>query len=107
MFLHGGPGAGCDAWNRQFFDPKAYRIVLFDQRGSGKSTPFACLKNNTTWHLVDDIEVKMFGYVVRLVIRGKIDRHCVSILVLKSGLYLEARGEVLWLSPTRKRIPIV
>ena len=54
--LHGGPGAGCSPKMRRFFDPKKYRIVLFDQRGCGRSTPHAELKDNTTWHLVDDIE---------------------------------------------------
>ncbi len=56
VFLHGGPGAGTDEKQRTFFDPELYRIVLFDQRGSGKSTPFASLEDNTTWHLVQDIE---------------------------------------------------
>src|SRR5256885_552635 len=56
VFLHGGPGAGLTADYRRFFDPKAYRIVLFDQRGSGKSTPHASLEENTTWHLVADLE---------------------------------------------------
>ena len=56
VFLHGGPGAGLSAYHRRFFDPKRYRIVLFDQRGAGKSTPHAELRNNTTWHLVVDIE---------------------------------------------------
>jgi len=56
VFLHGGPGAGITEDYRRFFDPKAYRIVLFDQRGSGKSTPHASLENNTTWDLVADIE---------------------------------------------------
>jgi proline iminopeptidase len=56
VFLHGGPGGGTVPAYRQFFDPEAYRIVLFDQRGSGKSTPHASLEENTTWHLVDDIE---------------------------------------------------
>jgi proline iminopeptidase len=56
VFLHGGPGAGLIADYRRFFDPRAYRIVLFDQRGAGKSTPHACLEENTTWHLVADIE---------------------------------------------------
>jgi proline iminopeptidase len=56
VFLHGGPGGGTDAKQRRFFDPAAYRIVLFDQRGCGKSTPHASLEDNTTWHLVDDIE---------------------------------------------------
>ena len=56
VFLHGGPGGGTKADYRQYFDPQAYRIVLFDQRGSGQSTPHANLEDNTTWHLVDDIE---------------------------------------------------
>ena len=61
VFLHGGPGAGCSANNRRLFDPARYRIVLFDQRGCGRSTPHAAdldtdLAVNTTWHLVADIE---------------------------------------------------
>lgn len=62
VFLHGGPGAGTSAWHRRFFDPERYRIVLFDQRGCGRSTPHASepdadLRYNTTWHLVADIEL--------------------------------------------------
>ncbi|KAG0492905.1 hypothetical protein HPP92_006303 [Vanilla planifolia] len=57
VFLHGGPGGGTTANNRQFFDPEFYRIILFDQRGAGKSTPHACLEENTTWDLVSDIEL--------------------------------------------------
>jgi proline iminopeptidase len=56
VFLHGGPGGGSDPKQRRFFDPERYRIVLFDQRGSGQSTPHACLEENTTWDLVADIE---------------------------------------------------
>ena len=56
VFLHGGPGGGTVADYRRFFDPATYRIVLFDQRGSGRSTPHASLEENTTWHLVEDIE---------------------------------------------------
>ena len=56
VFLHGGPGGGIIPDYRRYFDPMAYRIVLFDQRGSGKSTPHASLEENTTWHLVEDIE---------------------------------------------------
>lgn len=56
LFLHGGPGAGCEPYHRRFFDPQKYRIVLFDQRGCGRSTPHGCLELNTTQHLVADIE---------------------------------------------------
>lgn len=56
VFLHGGPGSGTAAYHRQFFDPERYRIVLYDQRGCGKSAPHAELRDNTTWHLVDDLE---------------------------------------------------
>ncbi len=57
VFLHGGPGGGCTPGMRRFWNPETYRIILFDQRGSGKSKPHASLENNTTWNLVDDIEV--------------------------------------------------
>lgn len=56
VFLHGGPGAGCEPTHRRFFDPERYRILLLDQRGSGRSTPHAGLADNTTWHLVADME---------------------------------------------------
>jgi proline iminopeptidase len=56
LFVHGGPGGGGDANARRFFDPAGYRIVVFDQRGSGRSRPYASLEANTTWHLVADME---------------------------------------------------
>ncbi len=56
VFIHGGPGSGCDAQSRCYFDPNLYRIVTFDQRGCGRSTPRANLENNTTWDLVADLE---------------------------------------------------
>jgi proline iminopeptidase len=56
VFVHGGPGGGTEAAHRQYFDPRAYRIILFDQRGCGKSTPHAELRDNTTWDLVSDME---------------------------------------------------
>jgi len=56
VFLHGGPGSGCTPDHRRFFDPARYRIVLFDQRGAGRSLPTASIENNTTQHLVADIE---------------------------------------------------
>ena len=56
VFVHGGPGAGAGIDSRRFFDPQAYRIVVFDQRGCGRSRPLANLEDNTTWHLVSDME---------------------------------------------------
>lgn len=56
VFVHGGPGGGTDPQHRRFFDPRKYRIILFDQRGCGKSLPHASIENNTTWHLVADME---------------------------------------------------
>ncbi|MBU6446976.1 MAG: prolyl aminopeptidase, partial [Verrucomicrobia bacterium] len=66
IFLHGGPGSGIDPGNRSYFDPSVYRIILMDQRGCGKSKPFASLHENTTWHLVEDVE--------RLKVHLKIDK---------------------------------
>ncbi|WP_278414081.1 prolyl aminopeptidase [Stutzerimonas kunmingensis] len=56
LFVHGGPGGGCDALSRRFFDPTLYRIITFDQRGCGRSTPHASLENNTTAHLIADMQ---------------------------------------------------
>jgi proline iminopeptidase len=56
VFLHGGPGGGSLPHHRRFFDPDRWRIILFDQRGAGRSTPFAEIADNTTWHLVADLE---------------------------------------------------
>ncbi|WP_455203395.1 prolyl aminopeptidase [Kaarinaea lacus] len=62
VFIHGGPGAGSQPYHRTYFDPQVYRIILFDQRGSGKSTPHAELQGNTTQALVDDLE-KIRGFL--------------------------------------------
>ena len=56
LVLHGGPGGGCSPAMRRYFDPEHYRIILFDQRGCGRSRPHASVAANTTWHLVEDIE---------------------------------------------------
>ncbi|OUS06725.1 prolyl aminopeptidase [Gammaproteobacteria bacterium 42_54_T18] len=56
LFLHGGPGSACEPFHRRFFDPDKYRIVLFDQRGCGRSTPHANIESNTTQDLIEDIE---------------------------------------------------
>ncbi len=57
VVLHGGPGGGCSPAMRRYFDPAVYRVVLFDQRGCGRSQPHASVNDNTTWHLVRDIEM--------------------------------------------------
>jgi proline iminopeptidase len=72
IFLHGGPGAGLSPQHRRFFDPHSYRVILFDQRGAGKSTPLGEWRNNTTQLLIDDIERlrEMFGIERWLVFGG-------------------------------------
>jgi proline iminopeptidase len=72
IFLHGGPGAGLSPQHRRFFDPSAYRVILFDQRGAGKSTPLGEWRNNTTQLLIEDIERlrAMFGIERWLVFGG-------------------------------------
>ena len=57
VVFHGGPGGGCSPAMRRYFDPAHYRVILFDQRGCGRSTPFASVDANTTWHLIRDIEL--------------------------------------------------
>ncbi len=72
VFLHGGPGAGLGPNDRRFFDPNAYRIILFEQRGAGRSRPHASLEDNTTWHLIEDVEKirEQFGIEQWLVFGG-------------------------------------
>eukprot|EP01125_Pyxidicula_operculata_P000522 TRINITY_DN10533_c0_g1_i1.p1 TRINITY_DN10533_c0_g1~~TRINITY_DN10533_c0_g1_i1.p1 ORF type:complete len:334 (+),score=75.43 TRINITY_DN10533_c0_g1_i1:3-1004(+) len=108
IVLHGGPGGGIAPWNRQFFNPDAYRIVLFDQRGAGKSTPMGCLEENTTWHLVEDIEklrehLKIDKWVVfggswgSTLALSYAEKHPerVKALILR-GIFLLRRKELLW-----------
>ncbi len=108
VFLHGGPGAGCDERARRFFDPQRYNIVVFDQRGAGRSRPHASLTANTTWDLVADIETlrRHLGVEQWLVFGGSWgstlalayaqshpDR--VSELVLR-GIFMLRRAEIEW-----------
>ncbi|AOJ07793.1 prolyl aminopeptidase [Burkholderia mayonis] len=108
VFLHGGPGGGCNADHRRLFDPARYNVLLFDQRGCGRSTPHASLDNNTTWHLVDDIERlrEMLGVERWLVFGGSwgstlalayTETHParVSELVVR-GIFTVRRSELLW-----------
>lgn len=109
VFVHGGPGAGTDPIQRRFFDPELYRIVLFDQRGCGKSTPHACLEENTTWDLVADMEAlrqhlgikrwQVFGgsWGSTLALAyAQTHPQVVSELVLR-GIFLLRRQEIDWL----------
>jgi len=108
VFLHGGPGGGCTPDYRRFFDPDRYRVLLFDQRGCGRSTPHAELEANTTWHLVADIERlrALMGVESWLVFGGSwgsalalayAETHPerVSELVLR-GIFTLRRAELLW-----------
>jgi proline iminopeptidase len=108
VFLHGGPGGGCSPKHRQLFDPALYDVILFDQRGCRRSTPFASLDNNTTWHLVADIERlrEMMGVETWQVFGGSwgstlalayAETHPehVSELVLR-GIYLLTKAEMDW-----------
>jgi proline iminopeptidase len=108
VFLHGGPGAGSDKRARQFFDPRHYRIVVFDQRGCGRSRPSASLVENTTWHLVADIERlrKHLGIERWLVFGGswgstlalayaEANPERVSEIVLR-GIFLLRYAEIRW-----------
>jgi proline iminopeptidase len=108
VFLHGGPGAGSNPSMRRFFNPKRYRIVIFDQRGCGKSTPHASLEDNTTWDLVADIEQLRehldieqwqvfggsWGSTLALAYAQKHPAQ-VSELVLR-GIFLLRRSELEW-----------
>lgn len=108
VFIHGGPGGGCDEDHRRFFDPSFYRIILFDQRGCGRSKPFAELRENTTWDLVADMEVlrKHLGLDSWLLFGGSwgstlalayasLYAEKVRGLILR-GIFLCRREELLW-----------
>jgi proline iminopeptidase len=108
VFLHGGPGGGCSPSQRRQFDPALYKILLFDQRGCGRSRPYASLENNTTWHLVADIERlrEMIGAETWMVFGGSwgstlalayAETHPerVSEIVLR-GIFTLRRAELLW-----------
>ena len=108
VFLHGGPGGGFSPEHRRLFDPTRYRLLLFDQRGCGQSTPHGSLDANTTWHLVADIERlrELMGVERWLVFGGswgstlalayaQTHPERVSELVLR-GIFLLRRWELLW-----------
>jgi len=108
VFLHGGPGAGSSAVHRQFFDPAFYRIVVFDQRGAGRSTPLGCLEENTTPRLIEDMEKLRrhlgierwmvfggsWGSTLALAYAEHHPERCLG-LVLR-GIFLCRRSEIDW-----------
>lgn len=108
VVLHGGPGGGCSPAMRRYFDPDVYRVILFDQRGCGRSRPHASVEANTTWHLVSDIELiretlgidrwvvfgGSWGATLSL-IYGQTHPDRTLALVLR-GVFLMTQGELDW-----------
>lgn len=108
VFLHGGPGGGSLPVFRQYFDPAKWRIVIFDQRGCGRSTPHAELRENTTWDLVSDIEVLRshlqisqwvvsggsWGSTLSLAYSQAHPDRCLGLIL--RGIFLLRRKEILW-----------
>jgi proline iminopeptidase len=108
VFLHGGPGGGSLPIYRQMFDPQRYRIILFDQRGCGKSTPHAELQDNTTWHLVSDIETLRqhlgidrwlvfggsWGSTLALAYAQAHPKRCTELIL--RGIFMLRRQEIEW-----------
>jgi proline iminopeptidase len=108
LFLHGGPGAGAAPAHRRFFDPRSYRIIIFDQRGCGRSTPHAELTDNTTLHLLDDIEALRqhlgierwllfggsWGSTLALAYGIRFPHRCLGFVL--RGVFLGSRWEVEW-----------
>ncbi|MEP2846416.1 MAG: alpha/beta fold hydrolase, partial [Alphaproteobacteria bacterium] len=110
VVFHGGPGGGCSPAMRRYFDPKVYRVVLFDQRGCGRSTPHASVTDNTTWHLVADIELirstlgidkwMVFGGswgATLALIYAQAHPKAVRHLILR-GVFLMTQAELDWFS---------
>jgi len=108
VFLHGGPGAGCTSTHRRFFDPATYRIILFDQRGAGRSTPLGETRNNTTGLLIEDIEALRlsrgverwhvfggsWGSTLAIAYAETYPEHCLSLTL--RGICLMQKREVEW-----------
>lgn len=108
VVFHGGPGGGCSPTMRRYFEPKHYRIILFDQRGCGRSRPHASVENNTTWHLLRDIEaIREFLTIPKWTVFGgswgatlaliyaQAHPNAVKRLVLR-GVFLGTQRELDW-----------
>lgn len=108
IFLHGGPGGSCEPGHRRFFDPEKYRIILFDQRGCGKSKPHASLEQNTTWELVADLEkIREFLKIEKWVVFGGswgstlalayAQKHSENVLgLILRGIFLTRDEDIRW-----------
>ena len=108
LVLHGGPGAGGNTSMRQFFDPSFYNIIIFDQRGSGRSSPAACIQNNTTQDLIKDIEkLRIFLNIDKWIVFGGswgsslslayAQKHPNNIIIMVlRGIFLCRRKEIEW-----------
>jgi proline iminopeptidase len=115
VFLHGGPGGGCSTTSRRFFDPTRYRIVLFDQRGAGRSTPNGELRNNTTAHLIADMEAlralrgiaawHVFGgsWGSTLALAYAQEHPGTTLSLTLRGIFLMREAEIRWLFEAGRR----
>lgn len=116
VLLHGGPGAGASPTHRRFFDPEHYRIVIFDQRGAGRSTPLGCIENNTLDHLVADMEALRahlnidrwhlfggsWGSTLALAYAAKHPKQCFGMIL--RGIFLCEQSEIDWFLYGMKKI---
>ena len=116
LFLHGGPGAGATSVHRRFFDPSFYRIVIFDQRGAGRSTPHGNLSDNTTAHLIEDIErlrhllgISKFllfggswGSTLAIAYAQSYPENCLGLVI--RGIFLGRASEIHWFLYGLKRV---
>ncbi|MCP5038278.1 MAG: prolyl aminopeptidase [Rhodobacteraceae bacterium] len=108
VVFHGGPGGGCSPTMRQFFNPEDYRIILFDQRGCGRSKPHARIKDNTTWHLIKDIElIREALHIDRWIVFGGSWGATLALIYAQShprrvaylalrGIFLATEDELAW-----------
>ncbi|MCD8563252.1 MAG: prolyl aminopeptidase [Alphaproteobacteria bacterium] len=108
VLVHGGPGAGATPTHRRFFDPDHYRIIIFDQRGAGRSTPLGSLENNTTEHLISDMEALRahlrierwhlfggsWGSTLSMAYAARHPQHCISLIL--RGIFLCEQDEIDW-----------
>lgn len=115
VFLHGGPGSGCNNKYKQGFNPSVQRVIFFDQRGSGRSLPFGSLKHNTTQHLVNDIEIISENRKLsKFIINGSSWGSCLAVsyalqhpsrihAMVLSGIFTGSQAEIDWIDKGQYR----